>query len=78
MLIGPGVPGARLTAPYRVVAIGEPATLDTALNIPGGATDALRALRSVHVGVQRAARVDVAALAAAPTFRAARPVGSGA
>jgi uncharacterized protein YlxW (UPF0749 family) len=78
LLIGPGVPGARLTAPYRVVSIGEPATLDTALNIPGGATDALRALRSVQVGVQRAARVDVPALAAAPTFRVARPVGSGA
>jgi uncharacterized protein YlxW (UPF0749 family) len=78
VLIGPGTPAARLTAPYRVVAIGAPATLDTALNIPGGALDALRAQRSVQVTVQRVAKIDVPALAAAPTFRSARPVGSGA
>ncbi|HSS11913.1 MAG TPA: DUF881 domain-containing protein [Acidimicrobiales bacterium] len=78
VLIGPGTPNLTLRGPYHVVAIGEPATLDTALSIPGGALDALRAERGVQVAVQRAARVDVAALPAAPSFRAARPVGSGA
>jgi uncharacterized protein YlxW (UPF0749 family) len=77
VLIGPGLPAAPLALPYRVVAIGEPATLDTALNIPGGALDALRARRGVQVVVQRPAKVDVPALAATPTFRAARPVASG-
>lgn len=32
-----------LTPPYRVVAIGDPKTLDTALNIPGGVAAAIRA-----------------------------------
>jgi uncharacterized protein YlxW (UPF0749 family) len=31
-----------LTAPYQVLAIGDPKTLDTALNIPGGVADAVR------------------------------------
>jgi uncharacterized protein YlxW (UPF0749 family) len=78
LLTGPGGPGGPLAAPYRVTAIGEPATLDTALNIPGGALDTLRAQRGVQATVQRAAKVDVPALAAPPTFRVARPVGSGA
>ena len=30
------VDGADLQAPYTVLAIGDPKTLDTALNIPGG------------------------------------------
>jgi uncharacterized protein YlxW (UPF0749 family) len=37
------VDGVVLTAPYTVIAIGDPATLDTALNIPGGVAAALRA-----------------------------------
>jgi uncharacterized protein YlxW (UPF0749 family) len=31
-----------LTAPYRFVAIGDPKTLDTALNIPGGVASSIR------------------------------------
>jgi uncharacterized protein YlxW (UPF0749 family) len=37
------VDGVHLTAPYRVVAIGESKTLDTALNIPGGVAATVRA-----------------------------------
>jgi uncharacterized protein YlxW (UPF0749 family) len=37
------VDGAQLTAPYRVTAIGDPKTLDTALNIPGGVAGTVRA-----------------------------------
>lgn len=32
----PSVDGIQLSAPYRIVAIGDPPTLETALNIPGG------------------------------------------
>jgi uncharacterized protein YlxW (UPF0749 family) len=42
---GPGsvtVDGTRLTPPYRVVAIGDSKSLDTALNIPGGVAAAVR------------------------------------
>ncbi|MDP9116793.1 MAG: DUF881 domain-containing protein [Actinomycetota bacterium] len=37
------VDGVALKAPYRVVAIGDTKTLDTALNIPGGVASTLRA-----------------------------------
>jgi uncharacterized protein YlxW (UPF0749 family) len=37
------VDGVHLTAPYRVTAIGDPKTLDTALNIPGGVAGTVRA-----------------------------------
>jgi uncharacterized protein YlxW (UPF0749 family) len=36
------IDGITLAAPYRVVAIGDPKTLDTALNIPGGVAAAIR------------------------------------
>ena len=77
VLSGPGQDAFPLQAPYRVTAIGNPDTLASALGIPGGALDTLRAQRGVSVDVQRTAKVDVAALPAAPTFRVARPVGSG-
>jgi uncharacterized protein YlxW (UPF0749 family) len=37
------VDGVQLSAPYRVTAIGDPKTLDTALNIPGGVAATVRA-----------------------------------
>jgi uncharacterized protein YlxW (UPF0749 family) len=37
------VDGVTLAAPYRVTAIGDPKTLDTALNIPGGVAATVRA-----------------------------------
>lgn len=70
------VDGTRLTAPYRVAAIGQPATLEGGLKIPGGAVDAMTAVKNVRVDVQKLAKVDIAALAKAPTFETARPVGS--
>jgi uncharacterized protein YlxW (UPF0749 family) len=39
---GIAVDGTPLTAPYTLVAIGEPGTLATALDIPGGVTDTAR------------------------------------
>jgi uncharacterized protein YlxW (UPF0749 family) len=36
------VDGTTLTAPYNFTAIGDPATLDTALDIPGGVLETLR------------------------------------
>jgi uncharacterized protein YlxW (UPF0749 family) len=38
-----GVDGTAMTAPYTVQAIGDPKTLNTALNIPGGVAAAVRA-----------------------------------
>jgi uncharacterized protein YlxW (UPF0749 family) len=68
--------GVVLTQPFRVTAIGQPATLESGLKIPGGALDALAALKDVQVGLQRSARLDLPPLAKPPTFRAAHPVSS--
>ena len=65
-----------LEAPYIVQAIGQPATLDGGLKIPGGAQDAMTALRNVKVEVVRQARVDIPALLEPPDLSQARPVGS--
>jgi len=69
--------GRALTAPYRVFAIGQPATLEGGLKIPGGAVDALTALgKDVDVEIAKQAKVDVPALSRPPEFEVARPVRS--
>lgn len=68
------VDGRPLSPPYRVVAIGQATTLEGGLNIPGGAIDAISALKGVRAEVQKQAKVDVPALAQVPTFDTARPV----
>jgi len=65
-----------LTPPYKVQAIGQPATLEGGLKIPGGALDSLRSLKGVVTDVQRVARLDLPALAKTPTFSAAHPISS--
>ena len=68
--------GSTLIAPFVVEAIGQPATLDGGLAIPGGAVDTLRTQRGVHADVRRVAKLDLPALATAPSFQVARPIGS--
>jgi uncharacterized protein YlxW (UPF0749 family) len=65
-----------VTAPYRVVAIGRPETLESGLAIPGGALDTLRTTPGVTATVVRVPDVTVPALASPPAFRVARPVAS--
>jgi uncharacterized protein YlxW (UPF0749 family) len=49
-----------LTTPYRFVAIGDPKTLDTALNIPGGVASSIRtASGSLGVVEQRSVTIRV-------------------
>jgi uncharacterized protein YlxW (UPF0749 family) len=73
---GVSLDGAPLGPPYRVTAIGPATTLEGGLKIPGGASDVLDSLPGVHVEVERTAKVDIAALAQPPAFRAARPIAS--
>lgn len=68
--------GEVLTPPFQVAAIGQPATLESGLKIPGGALDALAALKDVRFDLQRSARLDLPPLARPPAFRAAHPVSS--
>jgi uncharacterized protein YlxW (UPF0749 family) len=68
--------GTVLRSPFRVTAIGEPATLQTGLTIRGGAVESLSAAKGVHVDVQRQGDLTLPALTRAPALRAAHPVAS--
>ena len=63
-----------VTSPYQVLAIGDPATLEVGLKIPGGAVDTLDALDGVTVEVERHSEVKVPALERPRTFKVANPV----
>jgi uncharacterized protein YlxW (UPF0749 family) len=67
------VDGQEVAQPYEVMAIGDPATLEVGLKIPGGAIDTLDALEGTKVSVERRSDVRVPALERPPTFKAARP-----
>jgi uncharacterized protein YlxW (UPF0749 family) len=68
------VDGQEVREPYEVVAIGDPATLEVGLRIPGGAVDTLDALEGTEVSVERRSEVRVPALDRPPTFEVADPV----
>jgi uncharacterized protein YlxW (UPF0749 family) len=68
--------GTALVAPYRVTAIGEPATMETGLTIRGGAVETLSGGKGVHVDVQRQSDLLLPALARQPSFRVAHPLAS--
>jgi uncharacterized protein YlxW (UPF0749 family) len=67
------VDGQEVAQPYEVLAIGDPATLEVGLRIPGGAVDTLDALEGTKVTVERRSEVGVPALEQPPTFKSARP-----
>jgi uncharacterized protein YlxW (UPF0749 family) len=67
------VDGHTVGQPYEVVAIGDPATLEVGLKIPGGAIDTLDALDGTKINVERRSDVRVPALERPPEFKAARP-----
>jgi uncharacterized protein YlxW (UPF0749 family) len=67
------VDGSLLAAPYTLVVIGDPQTMHTALNIPGGVVDSVHQ-RGGNVIVQESDTVRVTALHQATTPKYARPV----
>jgi uncharacterized protein YlxW (UPF0749 family) len=66
------VDGTQLAPPYRVTAIGEPKTLDTALNIPGGVAATVRAAGG-QLSVQELQHVRVSAVRTVPRPKYAKP-----
>jgi uncharacterized protein YlxW (UPF0749 family) len=70
---GLNVDGTRLGGPYTLLVIGDPQTMHTALNIPGGVVDTVHQ-RGGNVIVQEADSVRVTALHQAATPKYARPV----
>jgi uncharacterized protein YlxW (UPF0749 family) len=71
---GVTVDGTQLQPPYQVVAIGDPKTLDTALNIPGGVAAVLRA-DGGDLSVTEKTSVKITEVRALPTPRYAVPSG---
>jgi uncharacterized protein YlxW (UPF0749 family) len=67
------VDGQAVAQPYEVLAIGDPATLEVGLRIPGGAADTLDALEGTKIGVERRSELRVPALEHLPRFESARP-----
>ncbi|MDT4996995.1 MAG: hypothetical protein QOD45_1063 [Pseudonocardiales bacterium] len=64
--------GAPLTPPYQVLAIGDPKTLDTALNIPGGVAATIRTEGGDLVVAERPA-ITIAAVRGLPKDTYATP-----
>lgn len=73
--IGLVVSGTRLAPPYTVLAIGESATLATALDIPGGVSDTVRTAGG-RITITQEASVLVTALQPPSTPQYARPAPS--
>ena len=55
------VGGEELQPPYRIRAIGDAATLETALNMPGGVLEPLTTIYGANVTVQRMANLTIPA-----------------
>lgn len=70
---GVDVNGQRVTAPYRLVAIGDPRTLAGALSIPGGVLDTIAGDAGASTRVLQSVSVSVTALQPITTPRYARP-----
>jgi uncharacterized protein YlxW (UPF0749 family) len=66
------VDGTELRTPYRVTAIGDPKTLDTALNIPGGVAATVRAAGG-ELSVQELHKVRVTVTRTVPKPKYAKP-----
>ncbi|HEY8532965.1 MAG TPA: DUF881 domain-containing protein [Micromonospora sp.] len=67
------VSGRRLTSPYTITVIGDPKTMRTALNIPGGVVESVTS-DGGKVTIQEHDVVDVTALTQPKQLRHARPV----
>jgi uncharacterized protein YlxW (UPF0749 family) len=67
------VDSTTVSPPYSVLAIGDPATMAAAMNIPGGARDSIERVGGTMV-VQQSDRVDVTALRQPKPRQYAQPV----
>lgn len=70
------VGGQKLTAPYTVLAIGDSATMASAMEIPGGVVESIRG-DGARATVRQSEKVDITALHSVQEARYARPVPAG-
>lgn len=70
---GVQISGQRVKAPYTILAIGDPATMASAMDIPGGVTESVRR-EGAQSTVRQSQSVQVTALHSVGEPRYARPV----
>jgi uncharacterized protein YlxW (UPF0749 family) len=66
------VSGVALAAPYQVLVIGDPSTLDAALRIPGGVVDTVTQ-QGAKIAIEQRGSVTVSALRPVTSPQYARP-----
>jgi uncharacterized protein YlxW (UPF0749 family) len=71
---GVSLDGTALQSPYEVLAIGDPKTLDTALNIQGGVVNTVHAAGG-EINIAEQAVVSITVTRTIPTPRSATPAG---
>ena len=67
------VDGTRLSAPYEIIVIGDPQTMSSAMEIPGGVSESVRS-KGGKVEITEFASINVEALHTDSSPRYARPV----
>lgn len=74
---GVSVSGTAISAPYTILAIGDPATMASAMGIPGGVTESVRGLGG-DVAIGSLQRLDITAVhqVQSPRFATPAPVPS--
>ena len=65
-------PGTALSPPYVILAIGDPATMASAMGIPGGVSESVRGLRG-EVTVEQLDSLDITAIHRSDPPRFATP-----
>ncbi|MDQ2686966.1 MAG: DUF881 domain-containing protein [Armatimonadota bacterium] len=62
------------TPPYMIRAIGDPVTLETAMNLPNGVADGLRRMDPAMIRMQRTSHLVISAYAGATKREYAKPI----
>jgi uncharacterized protein YlxW (UPF0749 family) len=72
--VGVSLDGTALQSPYEVLAIGDPKTLDTALNIQGGVVNTVHAAGG-EINIAQQSSISITVTRTIPTPRYATPAG---
>lgn len=65
------------TPPYKIVAIGDPKTLQDGINLPGGFADGLRAIDPAMISIVKSPSLRISAFSGAVNPQYAHPVNAG-
>jgi uncharacterized protein YlxW (UPF0749 family) len=69
------IDGSVVTAPYRLLVVGDAHTIEQAMRIPGGVLDTVASRNGATAQISSRDRIEIRALRPLPTPRYARPAG---